>query len=157
MYVYFCIMSSVQSVSMYCPYVNCFLFFCTVWSTLIRISLTKALVLWWCDNKSDLIWFKYSFVCLLKDNLLYLHSAFLSTQSASHRRGESPQPPPMCSIHTGWCAGSHIVPERPPHTSLLVERRQNDEANQCMGMIRLEDDLKKVQSRKVDCQVATRV
>ncbi len=39
-----------------CPYVNCLLFFCTVWSTLIRISLTKALVLWWCDNKSDLIW-----------------------------------------------------------------------------------------------------
>ncbi len=32
------------------------LFFCTVWST-VRISLTKALVLWWCDNKSDLIWF----------------------------------------------------------------------------------------------------
>ncbi len=42
-----------------CPYVNCCccFFFCTVWSTLIRISLTKALVLWWCDNKSDLIWF----------------------------------------------------------------------------------------------------
>ncbi len=41
-----------------CPYVNCCCcFFCTVWSTLIRISLTKALVLWWCDNKSDLIWF----------------------------------------------------------------------------------------------------
>jgi len=35
-------------------------FFCTVWSTLIRISLTKALVLWWCDNKSDLIWFEIS-------------------------------------------------------------------------------------------------
>ncbi len=33
------------------------LFFCTVWSTLVRISLTKALVLWWCDNKSDLIWY----------------------------------------------------------------------------------------------------
>ncbi len=31
------------------------LFFCAVWSTLLRISLTKALVLWWCDNKSDLI------------------------------------------------------------------------------------------------------
>ncbi len=30
-----------------CPYVNCCCcFFCTVWSTLIRISLTKALVLW---------------------------------------------------------------------------------------------------------------
>ncbi len=38
---------------MYCLYVNCF---CTVWSTLSRISLTKAHVLWWCDNKS-LIWF----------------------------------------------------------------------------------------------------
>ncbi len=44
------------TVQMYCPYVNC-CFFCTVWSTLIRISLTKALVLLWCDNKSDLIWF----------------------------------------------------------------------------------------------------
>ncbi len=59
----FCTLSSVQSVNMYCPYVNCCFFcfvFCTVWSTLIRISLTKALVLWWCDNKSDLIWFEYS-------------------------------------------------------------------------------------------------
>ncbi len=28
------------------------------------------------------------------------------------------------------------APERPPHTSLLEERRQIDEANQCMGMIR---------------------
>ncbi len=36
----------------------------------------------------------------------------------------------------GGCDGSHIAPERPPHTSLLVERRQSDEANQCMGMIR---------------------
>ncbi len=39
------------------------LFFCTVWSTLVRISLTKALVLWWCDNKSDLIFFYLSPVC----------------------------------------------------------------------------------------------
>jgi len=29
----------------------------------------------------------------------------------------------------GWCDGSHIAPERPPHTSFLVERRQSDEAN----------------------------
>ncbi len=36
---------------------NFFNFFCTVCSTLVRISLTKALVLWGCDNKSDLIWF----------------------------------------------------------------------------------------------------
>ncbi len=41
-------------------------FFCTVWSTLIRISLTKALVLWWCDNKSDLIWFDNNeVICVL--------------------------------------------------------------------------------------------
>jgi len=32
-----------KSVSMYCPYVNCF---CTVWSTLSIISLNKAHVLW---------------------------------------------------------------------------------------------------------------
>ncbi len=34
------------------------------------------------------------------------------------------------------CDGSHITSEHPPHTSLQVERRQSDEANQCMGMIR---------------------
>ncbi len=34
-----------KSVKTYCPYVKC-CFFCTVWSTLVRISLTKALVLW---------------------------------------------------------------------------------------------------------------
>ncbi len=37
------------------------------------------------------------------NNLLHLYSAFLDTQR---------------------------TPERPPHTSLLVERRQSDEANQ---------------------------
>ncbi len=36
----------------------------------------------------------------------------------------------------GWCDGSHIAPECPPHTSLLVERRQSDAANLCMGVIR---------------------
>ncbi len=30
----------------------------------------------------------------------------------------------------GWSDGSHIAPERPSHTSLLVERRQSDEVNQ---------------------------
>ncbi len=53
----FCTLSSVQSVNMYCLYVNCFCF-CTVWSTLSRISLTKALVLWWCDNKKVICDFK---------------------------------------------------------------------------------------------------
>ncbi len=39
----------------------------------------------------------------------------------------------------GWCDGSHIAPERPPHTSLLVERRQSDGANQCMGWLGVHD------------------
>ncbi len=30
----------------------------------------------------------------------------------------------------GWYDGSHIAPERPPHTSSLVERRQSDEVYQ---------------------------
>ncbi len=38
---------------------------CTVWSTLSRISLTKAHVLWWCDNKSDLIWFWFDGVTFI--------------------------------------------------------------------------------------------
>ncbi len=53
-----------------CPYVNCLLFFCTVWSTLIRISLTKALVLWWCDNKSDLIWFDLKRTVLIEQEVM---------------------------------------------------------------------------------------
>ncbi len=43
-----------------------------------------------------------------------------------------PQLPPG----PGWCDGSHIAPESPPHTSLLMERRQSDETNRCMGIIR---------------------
>ncbi len=31
--------------------------------------------------------------------MLHLYSAFLGTQSTLHGRGESPQPPPVCSIH----------------------------------------------------------
>ncbi len=51
-WVYVCVFCTLSSVSMYCVYVNCF---CTVWSTPSRISLTKKNVLWWSDNKSDLI------------------------------------------------------------------------------------------------------
>ncbi len=42
-----------------------------------------------------------------------------SPQSCSlplHRRGESRQPPPMCSIHLDDATASHSAPERPPHT-----------------------------------------
>ncbi len=52
----FCTLSSVQS----CKYVLsiCKLFL-QLSEPLSRILLTKALVLWSCDNKSDLIWFNF--------------------------------------------------------------------------------------------------
>ncbi len=40
--------------------------------------------------------------------------------------GGSPHPPPVCSIHLDHVTAAIV----------LVERRQSDEANQCMGMIR---------------------
>jgi len=61
--------------------------------------------------------------------LLHIYSAFLGTQSALHRMGEG------ISFTTNNKV-SHIAPKHPPHTNLLVERRQSDEANQYMGMIR---------------------
>ncbi len=69
-------------------------------------------------------------------NLLHLYSAFLGTQSALHRRGGISSTTPSVQHPPGWCNGSHVVPERPTHTSILVERRQSDEPNQCMGIIR---------------------
>ncbi len=73
---------------------------------------------------------------LWNNNLLLLYSAFLGTQSALHRRGGISSSTTNVQHPPGWCNGSHIVPEHPPHTSLLVERRQSDEVNQCMRMIR---------------------
>ncbi len=70
------------------------------------------------------------FIIIIISYILY--SAFLGTQSALHSKGESPQPPPVCSIHLDDATAAI---ERPPHTSLLVERRQSDEANQCMGWL----------------------
>ncbi len=68
-----CILHIVNCISLqvhtctHCLYVNCF---CTVLSTLSRISLTKAHVLWCCDNKSDLIsnqiWIWFEFVKRIK-------------------------------------------------------------------------------------------
>ncbi len=57
---------------------------------------------------------------LNNNNLLHLYSTFLGTQSTLYSKGISPHPPPVCSVH---------LDERPPHTSLLVERRQSEEAN----------------------------
>ncbi len=69
------------------------------------------------------------------NNLLHLYSAFLGTQSALHRSGESPQPPPVCSIHLKDATAAILRPERPPHTSYRW-RGDSDEANQCIGIIR---------------------
>ncbi len=68
----------------------------------------------------------------MNNNFVHLYSAFLDTQSTLHRRGVSPHPPPVCSIHLNDATAART----PPHTSLLMERRPSDEANQCMGMIR---------------------
>ncbi len=69
------------------------------------------------------------------NNLLHLYSAFLGTQSALHSKGGISSSTTSVQHPPGWCDGSH-VPELQPHTSLLVERRQSDEANQCMRMIK---------------------
>ncbi len=70
------------------------------------------------------------------NNLLHLYSAFLDTQRALHCKGAISSSTTNVQHPPGWCDGSHSAPERSPHTSLLVERRQSDEANQCLGMIR---------------------
>ncbi len=67
------------------------------------------------------------------NSLLHLYSAFLCTQSALHSKGLYPHPPPTCSIHLDDATAA-ILQQNAHHTP--VERRQSDEANQCMGMIR---------------------
>ncbi len=60
--------------------------------------------------------------------ICYIYIAlFWDTQIALHRISSNP---------LGWCNGSHIASERPPHTSLLVERRQWWSQSVDMGMIR---------------------
>ncbi len=58
------------------------------------------------------------------NNLLHLYSAFLGSQSALHRRRGISSTTTNVQHPSGWCDGSHIVPECPTHSSLLVERRQ---------------------------------
>ncbi len=67
--------------------------------------------------------------------MLHLYSAFLGTQIALHSKGGISSTTTNVQHPPGWCDNSHIAPQHPPHTSLLVERRQSDEANQCMRMI----------------------
>jgi len=55
-------------------------------------------------------------------DLSHLYSTFSGTSKCfTYGKGESPQPTNV-QHPPGWSNGSHIAPERPPHTSLLVER-----------------------------------
>ncbi len=70
------------------------------------------------------------------NNLLYLYSAFLGTQNTLHRRGKSPQPPPMCSIHLDDATAA-IVCQSTHHTPAYWWRGDRVmKAYQCIGMIR---------------------
>ncbi len=66
----------------------------------------------------------------------YIYIALFWVLKALYMEGANSSSTTNVQHPPGWCDGSHIAPERSPHISLLVERRQSDEANQCMGMIR---------------------
>jgi len=93
-----------------------------IWSWLNRSAMLLLLVIAAAAEKVIII-----------NNLLQLYSAFSGTSNI-WKGGISST---TTNVHPpGWCDGSHIVPECTPHTSLLVERRQSDEGNQYMEMIR---------------------
>ncbi len=72
----------------------------------------------------------------VNDNLLHLYSALLGTQSASCGRGDSPQPPPMCSIQLDDATAA-ILCQNAHHTPAYCCRGDRVmKANQCMAMIR---------------------
>ncbi len=72
----------------------------------------------------------------VNDNLLHVYSALLGTQSALCGRGDSPQPPPMCSIHLDDVTAA-ILRQNAHHTPAYWWRGDRVmKANQCMGMIR---------------------
>ncbi len=76
------------------------------------------------------------YIIIIINNLLHLYTTSLGTQSALHSKAGISSSTTNVQHPPGWCNGSNVAPERPPHNSLLVERRQSDEANQCMWMIR---------------------
>ncbi len=75
---------------------------------------------------------------IINNNIFFLHlySAFLGTQSALHSKGGISSSTTSVQHPPGWCDGSHIALERPPHTSLLVERRQWWSQSVDMGIVR---------------------
>ncbi len=112
-------------------------YLCIILPMFTQTHINISAVKWLITSKIKVFFFTYMCVlCVFNNNLLHLYSAFLDTQSALHSKGAISSSTTNVQHPPGWCDGSHSAPERPPHTSLLVERRQSDEANQCMGMIR---------------------
>ncbi len=99
----------------------------------INIDLNKC-------NRLDIIIFMTALIAEKSRRHIYIIiiicCTFLSTQSALHRGG-NPLNHHQCAAST-WMIRRQPYCARMPttHTSLLVERRQSDDANQCMGMIR---------------------
>ncbi len=68
--------------------------------------------------------------------ILYIYIALFWVLKALYIEvGESPQPPPMCSIHLEDATAA-IVCQNAHHTPPYWWRGEDDEANQCTGMIR---------------------
>ncbi len=103
------------------------------WLSLVSPKVFSPFCHWWSFGSLPLS----PMACLIIIIISYIYIAlFLDTQSTLHSKGAISSSTTNVQHPPGWCDGSHSAPERPPHTSLLVERRQSDEANQCMGMIR---------------------
>ncbi len=66
--------------------------------------------------------------------MLHLYSAFLCTQNALRRRGESPQPPPMSSILLDDAMAA-ILHQNTLHTPAYGWKGDSYEANQFMGLL----------------------
>ncbi len=108
-------------------------------------------VLVWCDYwlilvqpcLSSYLWFTCVFIIII----IIIHYIYIALFCFSKHSKRSTLSGGISSTTTsvqhppGWCDGSHSAPERPPYTSLLVERRQSDEANQQIwGLLGDHDD-----------------
>ncbi len=96
------------------------------------VCITMELYLCKCDDIGKL----YEHIIIIIIIIHYIYIALFKALKALYIQGGISSTTTNVQHPPGWCDGSHIAPECPPHTSLLVERRQSDEANQCMGMIR---------------------
>ncbi len=80
-------------------------------------------------------WRYYVNIIIIIIIIPYIYIAiFLGTQSALHKKGQSPRSPPLCSIHLDDATAA-ILHQNAHHTPAYWWG-DSDEANQCMGMIR---------------------